>query len=305
MRLIKEIKNRYQFEAEFTVELNPAQTTAELFKKLYDSGVNRISLGAQSFNQNELDFLGRAHTVADIENAVINARKAALHNLSIDLIFAIPGSRDDSFLRSLRSALYLGPQHISAYSLTYEQNTPLKSDVDAGKIKPVDEGTDRTQYTLAIDELAKAGFEQYEISNFARGGFECRHNLNCWENKPYIGLGPAAASWFQGKRYTNIPNVTEYIKSIKNGKRPACDIQKLTPEQIACETAVLNLRRTKGIDLNEFTERTGYNAIQLFSSSITKNLQLKLIRMISGRIELTKKALPIADSVLCDFASPD
>ncbi len=303
--LVKAIVSHCNTPAEFTVEVNPGQVDYKLLKKLRKLKVNRLSIGGQSFNQEELDFLGRTHTPDDIEKAVVDARKAGFENISLDLIFAIPGGREDFWMRSLRSAFYLGPQHISAYSLTYESGTPLYDDCQTGKVKPVSEEADAGQYEFAINELAGAGFEQYEISNFARGGFTCRHNMTYWQNTTYVGIGPAAASFYNNKRTQNVSSIVEYIRAIEDGRLPVAQSQVLTPLEIACETAVLNLRRIEGIDLEQFAEQTDYDLEKLFPRSIDRLYCQGLIEVLQGRLSLTRKALPIADTVLTDFSSPD
>jgi len=303
--LIKSITLCCKTAAEFTVEVNPGQVNLRLLKKLRKLKVNRLSIGAQSFNQSELDFLGRGHSPEDIEKAVVYAREAGFENIGLDLIFAIPGGREDYWMRSLRSAFYLGPQHISVYSLTYEPGSVLYDERQAGKLKPVDEETDRKQYEFAIDELARAGFIQYEISNFARGGFTCRHNLAYWKNMPYIGIGPSAASSYQNERKENIPDIEQYMEAIEADGLPTAEVQSLSPIEVACETAVLDLRRMEGIDLEQFIGRTGFDARQLFNKSIDRLYCQSLIEIKDGCLSLTRKALPIADSVLSDFSSPD
>ncbi|MBN1456448.1 MAG: radical SAM family heme chaperone HemW [Sedimentisphaerales bacterium] len=305
LSLIKSINLHCRTASEFTVEVNPGQVDLQLLKKLRKLKVNRLSIGAQSFNQPELDFLGRGHSPEDIEKAVVYAKKAGFENIGLDLIFAIPGAREDYWVRSLRSAFYLGPQHISVYSLTYEPGSVLYDDRQAGRLKPVDEETDRGQYEFAIEELARAGFIQYEISNFARGGFTCRHNLAYWKNKPYIGIGPAAASSYRNERKENIDDIERYIEAIENGRLPSAGVQSLSPLEVACETAVLDLRCMEGIDLEQFISQTGFDARQLFSKSIDRLYCQSLIEIKNGCLSLTRKAFPIADSVLSDFSSPD
>lgn len=305
LRLVKEIAAGFNTAAEFTVEVNPSQADEMLLAELRKLKVNRLSVGAQSFNQSELDLLGRDHRPEDIENAVVAARKAGYDNIGLDLIFAIPGSRKDFLLRSLRSAFYLGPRHISAYSLSYERDTPLQADRDAGKIVPVDEETDRRQYEFVIDECSRAGFEQYEISNFARGGFTCEHNLNYWANRPYIGIGPSAGSYYNGKRTKNIADISKYVSAIENNQSPIIETQTPDDKQIVCETAVLNLRRTEGIVLEDFKAQTGCDAMVVFAEAIEKYHRLGLLDIAKGRVFLARRALPIADSVLCDFATVD
>jgi len=303
LRLVGDIISRWPKAEEFTIEVNPGQVNKDVLSRLHACGVNRLSIGAQSFNPAELDFLGRRHSVADISRAVGAAKKAGFENIGLDLIFAIPGSTLESWKHSLRSAIDLGIQHISAYCLTYEEGTPLQKAVAAGEVEPVDEETDRAMYEMAIDELEAAGFKQYEISNFARPGFECKHNLNYWANRPYIGVGPAAGSYWQGSRTLNIANIAKYIEMIEQGEDAATESEIPNHLQIACETAVLNLRRRCGIKLEEFKNRTGFDATELFAEPIGRYIQLGLIEASDGRIFLTRKAMPIADSVLCDFST--
>jgi oxygen-independent coproporphyrinogen-3 oxidase len=313
LRIIGEIISRWPQPEEFTVEVNPGQVDKDTLSRLRAAGITRLSIGAQSFNAGELDFLGRRHSVADIGRAVEAAKETGFENIGLDLIFAIPGSTLESWQYSLQSAIDLGVQHISAYALTYEEETPLQMAVATGVVEPVDEETDRAMYEMAIDELEGAGFEQYEISNFAGPGFECKHNLNYWANSPYIGLGPAAGSYlsaealakvdWRGKRTLNVADITKYIEAIE--KEADVTAESETPDnlQTACETAVLNLRRCCGIDLEEFKNRTGFDAMGLFAEPIGRYRELGLIELADSRLFLTRKALPIADSVLCDFSS--
>lgn len=301
MRLIDEVTTCCPEPSEFTIELNPNQVNEDILGCLQASGVNRLSIGAQSFNDQELKFLGRGH-IADIaKKTVTMAKDAGFYNVSIDLIFAVPGSTLHSWIETLQTAIDLGLQHISTYSLTYEKNTLLQKLLDLGEIESVDEETDRTMYESAIERLTRAGFIHYEISNFARPEFECRHNLTYWANKPYIGIGPAASSYLQGERTTNIANITKYIASIREGLSVVIESEAPNEIETACQTAILNLRRINGIDLEQFEDQTGFDAIQIFAEPIEKYKEMGLLAMEGNRIYLTQKALPIADSILSDF----
>lgn len=303
LRLVGRAKQRCPAAKEFTVEVNPSQVDVELLSELQRAGVNRLSIGAQSFIQRELDFLGRGHTVDCIRRAVRQGRSAGFDNISLDLIFAVPGSDLDSWKHNLRSAIELQVNHISAYGLSYEEGTPFSKDLAEGLIEPVDEDTDREMYELTIDELAAAGIEQYEISNFAGNGFECRHNLNYWANGSYIGIGPDAASYLHGTRSSNFADIDNYVRAVTSGENPVESSETLSDLELACETAVLNLRRLRGIDLAEFENRTGYDALELFAEPIRRYRKLGLIEKDSGRISLTRQALGIADSIFCDFTT--
>ncbi|OHB59024.1 MAG: hypothetical protein A2173_07360 [Planctomycetes bacterium RBG_13_44_8b] len=284
---------------EFTIEINPADVDEAFLKKLFDIGVNRTSIGAQSFIQSELDFLGRRYNVEKIEETIEEAKEAGFENIGLDLIFAIPNSNLNNWRQTLTKAIESDVQHISAYSLTYEKNTPLEKVKSAGKIKAVDEELDRKMYETAIEILGSAGFEHYEISNFAKAGFECRHNLTYWKNDFYLGIGPAACRYIGDSRFENINDIEKYITQ----KEVA--ITKISPQERACQTAVLGLRLIKGINLTEYKQKTGFDICKLFGSSIEKNLKLEFLQLKDNRLSLTKQALPIADSVLCDFAKPD
>ncbi|MEK7994273.1 MAG: radical SAM family heme chaperone HemW [Planctomycetota bacterium] len=302
LRLVRHTAQRCPAAAEFTVEINPGQVDMELLRGLRRAGVNRLSIGAQSFSQRELDFLGRGYTVDSIGRVVQQARMAGFDNISLDLIFAVPGSCLDAWKHNLRAAIALAVDHISAYSLTYEDRTPLGRDLAAGLIKPVDEDIDRAMYELTIDELARAGMDQYEISNFAKHGFECRHNLNCWANGSYAGIGPGATSYLKGTRSTNFADIDEYVRAITTGASAVESNETLAGRERACETAVLNLRRRCGIDLAEFKSRTGFDPMQLFAEPIRTYQERGLIEETGGRLFLTRQAVGIADSILCDFA---
>jgi oxygen-independent coproporphyrinogen-3 oxidase len=313
---------------EFTVEINPADADESLFAMLRAIGVNRISIGAQSFIQSELDFLGRNYSAGKIEETIKRAKEAGFEIIGLDLIFAIPDSNLKSWKETLKTAIQSNTQHISAYSLTYEKNTPLEEVKSIGKVKAVDEETDRKMYEAAIEELTKAGFEHYEISNFAKPGFKCRHNLTYWKNDFYLGIGPSAASYVDNQRTENVSDIEKYVECIpletkqpsvpsgykdllsitgciENDKKPAAERIKISATERASQTAVLNLRLIEGINLAEYKRKTDFDIYKLFGKSIEKNLKSNLLQLKNNHLGLTKQALPIADSVLCDFAAPD
>ncbi len=274
-----------------------------MLTSLRRAGANRLSIGAQSFNQDELDFLGRLHSVDDIKTAILLARNSGFDNINLDLIFAIPGSTPESFEQSIRSAIDFNPAHISAYALTYEPGTLLYLLRKAGKIYPVSEQTDREMYELAIEMLSEAGLKQYEISNFARPDFPCQHNLTYWANDSYIGIGPAATSYINRVRSTSVADIKKFTEAIEAGRPVAAETETLPPVEFACETAVLNLRRTAGIDLAQFELQTGFDPLELFAEAIESNINAQMLEISAGRLFLTRQALPIADSILCDFAA--
>jgi putative oxygen-independent coproporphyrinogen III oxidase len=345
---------------EFTVECNPGQVNVELLAELRAAGANRLSFGGQSFRAAELELLGRAHTVEEIGRAVELARKAGFENLSLDLIFAIPGSTLADWQYSVDAALELGVSHVSAYSLSFEPGTVFETWRRVGRLNPVDEELDRAMYEWVMERLGQAGLRQYEISNFARPGFECRHNLGYWANRPYVGIGPGASSstgmgsqtrggaaWERrapdrhekegqsgdwrsqanrdrapkrdtsrlgtqigdpgnpchGRRITHDPDIERYVAAVESGAQIPGEAQAVSWEDAICETAVLALRTRAGIDLAAFRERTGCEAIRTFAGPIRRYRDLGLIEVTDRAVRLTEQALPIADSILCDFAA--
>lgn len=286
---------------EFTVEVNPADVNELFLRRLLEIGVNRISIGVQSFNEDELLFLGRRYTPAQAEETIKTCKKIGFQNISIDLIFAVPGSNLNKWHQNLLRAVRNDVQHISAYSLTYETNTPLEKIKSLGKVKIVNEELDRLMYERTIWLLEEEGFGHYEISNFAKPGFECKHNLAYWHNDLYTGIGPAACGYIEGLRYENIDDIDKYIVRADKMEEKT----EITPIEKACQTAVLGLRLIKGIDLTEYKQKTGFDIFELFQNSIEKNLRKNLLELKDNRLSLAKQALPIADSVLCDFAQPD
>lgn len=302
-QLIETIASIWPDVQEFTVECDPKQIGAEMLSMLARHGVNRLSFGVQSFHASELGLLGRRHSVDDAVQSVYQAQDLGFENVGIDLIFAVPGSTLRSWKHCLKSAVALGIQHISTYSLSFEPGTPLDEARRLGRIEPVDEVTDRAMYELAIDLLPSAGFAQYEISNFAREGFECRHNLGCWENRPYIGIGPSAASYWRSERTVNVADIDAYVRRIEAGLSATETRQTPDRNDYICETAVLNLRTRRGIDPIVFQRRTGVDFRQIFGAPLRRYERAGLIESDGERVRLTRQALAVADSVLCDFSS--
>jgi len=312
LRLVQQVRERCPGAEEFTVECNPGQVDAELLAKLRRAGVNRLSFGAQSLIARELELLGRRHSVEQIEAAVAAARMAGFENVGLDLIFAIPDSTLADWQASLEAAVSLNIEHVSAYSLSFETGTVFEAWRRAGRLTGVDEELDRAMYDWTIERLERAGLRQYEISNFARPGCECRHNLGYWANRPYGGIGPAAASYLTdetradgGSRITNDADIERYLAAVESGRAAPAQTQAVTSDDVVCETAVLNLRRRGGIDLAEFQRRTGRDAMRIFAGPIERYREMGLIEVTDRAVRLTRQALPVADSVLCDFSALD
>ncbi len=304
--LVDEIASQFGEVEEFTVEVNPGQVDLEFLRGLNVRGVNRLSIGGQSFVDEELSLLGRIHKASDIVRAYEVAREGGFCNISIDLIFAIPGATVESFGYSLERVIALGCEHVSAYSLSIEPGTVFGRACGSGEMVKTEEQTDRAMYERAIEELEAAGLGQYEISNFARVGFECAHNLKYWANDTYIGIGAGAWSYYDGWRYSNAADIGKYCEMLESGESARVGGHLSEGVEAACETAVLNLRRRKGICRREFMERCGCDVMELFGETVERYAAAGLLETSDedgGRLYLSQEALPIADRVLCDFSS--
>jgi oxygen-independent coproporphyrinogen-3 oxidase len=268
---------------------------------LHRCGVNRLSIGAQSFDPIELKILARPHTSEAIGQAVAAARNAGFDNIGLDLIFGIPGQTVQTFAQSLSKAIKLAPTHLSAYSLTWENETPLTRALFLGAVQEIDEDDERAMYKLLCQMLSAAGFMQYEISNFAAPGFACRHNIRYWRNQPVIGLGPAAAGWYRGQRTANAADIGTYVERITQNQFAWQTDEQPGARQMASEMAVLGLRMTDGIDLAAFQNATGKNPKHLFANAIREHCKNGLLELTDTHLRLTEKGLSFADTVACDF----
>ncbi len=288
-------------DVEFTVEANPATVTAEIADVLVGAGVNRVSVGAQSFNPDELKVLDRTHRPEQVSQTLATCRRAGIRRLSLDLIFGIPGQTLASWRQSLHAALKLEPEHMSCYGLTYEPGTLLRERLDAGAVLRVDPDLEADMYETTIDVLAAAGLAHYEISNFARPGAECRHNLRYWHNEPYVGLGPAAAGFIDEVRYQNVADTAAYVAAIQGARSPRVEEERLPPERRARETAMLEMRLTAGIDRRRFADRYGQDPAALFAAALEPHRADGLLVVDETGIRLTRRGLLLADTVIADF----
>lgn len=239
---------------EWTVELAPSSVKADKLAALRDLGVNRLSLGVQSFAPATLAALGRRHSPAQVYAAVDLIRAAGFDNLNLDLMFAVPGQTQQEWLADLAEAVRLAPAHLSTYCLTFEEDTALWLKLARGQVRP-DVEVDAALYEATWDFLDAAGFHQYEISNYARPVRECAHNLDTWAMAEWVGLGPAAASQFQGSRHANPPDLARWLKGVDAGKLERMDVVALTPALLATDALVFGLRLNRGVDLPALAER--------------------------------------------------
>jgi oxygen-independent coproporphyrinogen-3 oxidase len=284
-------------DGEFSIEANPAGLDDDKVRVLASHGVNRVSLGAQSFDGDLLRVLERDHLPADVPLAVERVRRWVA-NVSLDLIFGVPGQSLAQWQSDLERALALEPQHVSTYGLTYEKGTRLWKQRRAAEVRPVDEEIELAMYTHAMDRLAAAGFEHYEISNHARPGFRCLHNETYWANEAYFGFGVGAASYVHGIRRLNTRDLSAYIRRAVAAEPTHFQSEELPPRDRALETAVVQLRRAAGIDRTAFREQTGFVLDDLVHAALANLLELGLLTDDGRRVSLTRQGKCVADAVI-------
>jgi len=302
-RLFQLLRDSYILASgfEFSVEANPANLSDETVRVLADFGVNRVSLGAQSFDPQALMLLERDHTPGEIAAAVERLRDLGIENVSLDLIFGVPGQSADVWHETLRRAIALEPTHVSAYGLTFEKGTSFWSRREKGLLSQSDEELERTMYGLAMDELPIAGFAQYELSNYARPRFECRHNAMYWSGAPFEAFGPGAARLIDGVRSTNHRSVFTWIKRLKSGESPVGETDSLTPEGRAREAIFVGLRRTAGIERDAFQRLTGFSLDDLAGDVVRRQVELGFLEDTGTHVRLSREGRFVADSVIAEF----
>jgi len=302
-RILKECVSEFTVasDAEITIEANPATIDIEQLKSIRQTGYNRISIGVQSFDKTELKLLDRAHGPEEIHSTVDRARKAGFDNLSLDLMFAVPNQSLSSWESNLNKALEKNPEHLSTYNLTIEQGTAFSKLQSNGKLIMPDDAHQLELYKRTIERLTKKGFHHYEISNFARQGKECKHNITYWENKNTLGLGAGASSYMNGTRFKNINLPAHYIRQVKEKKTPVEHSETLEPRQAMGETIMLGLRLLQGISIHKFERRFQVSFINLFKNIIHSLKEKELILIEDDCLRLSPKGLFLADSVILEF----
>lgn len=281
---------------EWTVEANPGDIAPAAIASLAEHGATRLSLGVQSFRREKLERLERDHTPQQVHEVIAAARDAGL-GVSIDLIFAAPGESFDEWLADLDSAIEAAPDHISTYGLTYEKGTSFWSRRVRGELDELEEDLQARMYEAAIDRVADAGFEHYEVSNHARPGRRSRHNEAYWAGQEYYAAGPGAARYVGGVRETNHRSTTTYLRRVLAGESPVAEREKLGPEQRARERLVFGLRRLEGIDAAEFAQATGYTIDELAAEPIALLIENGLLEQTDERIRLTRRGLLVSDAI--------
>ena len=286
---------------EWTMEVNPGTMTAAKAKLLHSAGINRVSLGVQTLNDAALRRLGRIHTAVEARTSFDLLRAAGFDNVSVDLMYALPGETSDDVCRDIHELLAWQPEHISCYALTIEEGTPLAAQCARGEVVEVADDMQAEQYFAICRELTAAEFAHYEISNFARPGRECLHNLNYWRGGEYYGCGPAAHTHVAGRRCANVEDVDAYCQRIESG-RSGCDFEeKLASEAKARETLVIGLRLIEGIDLAAFQRQTGFDLIALGGMALKRLIEQKLLVLCDGRLRLAKESLFVSNRVFVEL----
>jgi putative oxygen-independent coproporphyrinogen III oxidase len=316
--LMKNLRRQFAFapDSEITLEANPDDITTEKLRLFRDLGINRLSLGVQSFDEGELRFLGRRHTAAQTKTAIDLIRAAGFTNLGLDLMYGLPGQTTATWLKTLETALSLAPEHLSCYQLTLMAGetpaphetpalwTPMARRAARGEISLPDEETQREFFLLTANFLTARGYRHYEISNFARQGTQagslchylCRHNLKYWTRTPYLGLGPGAHSFDGRRRWWNVSSVGDYCSSLNAGQSPVAEAETLTPEQIRLETLALGFRTREGVSLATIREHPNGDA------RVAALTQAGLVRVDRGRVIATLAGLVVADRLPLEFA---
>jgi oxygen-independent coproporphyrinogen-3 oxidase len=302
-RLIAGLRQRLNLDGvgEFTIEINPATAKLDYCRMLRESGVDRLSFGAQSFDRRDLAALERQHEPDDVLRGVELARAAGFERYSIDLIYAVPGQTLDGWAATLETALSLGTQHMSCYGLTFEPNTPLGVRHRLGRVAHVLEGEELDMLRHTRRRLTEAGLPPYEISNYAAPGEASRHNLMYWSAGSYLGLGPSAASHASGHRWKNAPHLGKWERAVQRGELPAIESETLTPRQRYAEALMLNLRLAAGAKWATLQQRTGLNLREQVEQA-AGNLG-DLVTINHNGIRLTDRGVELADGIAAELMS--
>lgn len=301
-KLFLYINNVYDVDrnAEITMECNPDDITPKFTNMLSRLPINRVSMGAQTFADSRLRLLHRRHNSDEVKHAVKLLREAGIKNISIDLMFGFPDESLSQWKEDISAALALNVEHISAYSLMYEEDTPLWKMLDTGKVKEIDEELSLTMFKELVCQLTDAGYEHYEISNFARPGYRSRHNSSYWHQVPYIGLGAAAHSFDLNSRQWNVADLRLYIEEINNGIIPM-EREELDNDTTFNDIITTALRTSDGIDLNAMETRLGKRYRNTLISAAGKHLEQGLLEIRHDRLRLTSEGIFISDMVMSDL----
>ena len=303
--LMRQARSRFTLtpDAEITLEVNPGTVTREYLAFLRQTGINRINIGVQSFSRDTLQFLGRIHTPGQATQAILHARQAGFDNVGLDLIFGIPGQDAVSWQNDLKKALSWSPEHLSCYILTFEEGTPLDQKRKTHDFRLLPEKRIAGLFRITRQMLTEAGYEQYEISNYAKIDTDghtrrSRHNLKYWSFAPYTGLGPSAHSYAPPIRYWNVRDTGRYMATLQQGRLPVEEREKTTLEQQMIETLYLGLRTSEGIDLARFEKTFQQSFRQRYGNILPVLCEERLLRLENGRCVLTPEGMLFHDGIV-------
>ena len=301
--IMQKIKCTFNFhgDMETSMEMNPGTASKEKCRALYQMGINRLSIGLQSTNDMELKTLGRIHSYEDFLNTYTWCREAGFQNINVDLMAALPYQTVESYTTGLRKIIRLAPEHISAYSLILEEGTPFYQKYNSGCYPLPDEEQERLMYRETEQILAQAGYERYEISNYAKKGLECRHNKGYWQRTDYLGLGLGASSLVDHVRFSNTDNMEEYLRNSAFPEKIRCDRETLTEADEMAEFMFLGLRMTEGVSVREFEEYFGKNMESIYGKVLKKHFALGMLKKKNDRIFLTRRGIHVSNGVMADF----
>lgn len=288
-------------DAEISIEVNPGTVDLKTFEFFRKAGLNRISFGVQSFDNGELRKIARIHTAAEAVVAVNMARDAGLSNLSLDLMYGLPGQDERSWQHSLETAISLGVQHLSLYQLTIEEATPLEKMIRSGNILLPNDETLEGMDEITAQLTAAAGFTQYEISNYAQPLHQCRHNINYWNNGEYLAAGAGAVSCIQGTRRRNISDPEEYCRSMAEGRSVLLEEETLEAEASFRETVIMGLRMNRGVSVAGLKQRYGIDLEQYYGENLQQLLRGKFLEQTADHLRLTGRGRTFANRVMADL----
>lgn len=297
-RLLELLGRRFRIApgAEITVEANPLDVTEEWAEACLDAGFTRVSIGLQSVDPDQLQFLGRAHRPREGFASVRAARRAGFDNIGVDIIYGLPGWTVESAVKGVREIVSQGvPEHVSAYQLTYTEHTPLGRDLEAGAVRKLGDEEESDIYFAVFDALAEMGYESYEVSNFAKPGCRALHNANYWRHVDYLGLGPSAHSFLWPERSWNAGTLEDWFAAIGRGELPRAGSERLTADQLAAEAVMLAMRTAEGLHLGEYRRRYGRDLPADRKSVIEELAAERLVRLEGERLMPTRRGLAVAD----------
>jgi len=297
--ILDHLKSNYNIDnkAEITMETNPGTVDKEKLKQFRQIGINRISIGIQSFDEDDLKFLTRIHDKQTAIQTVNNASEVGFENISLDLIFNLPNQTKEKWIKNLETALTLPIKHISTYSLILEPGTILNKMVLNGKVEMQDDDYDAELYETTIDFLNSMGFEQYEVSNFSKPGFECTHNNAYWRYKDYLGFGTSAHSFVNGKRWWNYTSLKKYISEVESNNHAVMNSESITKELMHDEYVMLSFR-SSGLDLNDYKKRFSEDWINKTLPYFNILREQNLISISDDSVKLTSKGYAVCDEIL-------